>query len=334
MTVQSFGSMAVQRVPASTQTIRDTARERRVLCATDLSPRSQRAVARATRLARQLDARLSLLHVIDPAKSAKHPIDARDEIAEQLDSSGVSTRREPEIRVRSGNYVETIGAVANEIDADIIVLGAQRRKALAPLIGTTAERILALATRPALIVNLDAHVQYGGVVIAAELSDAFIQVVRIAASLKFLDAGKVSVVHGFEFPYRGPLYAEGFDTHAAKRNLEAWERAARARLLLNLDAAGVESSRFQLIFQQARPIRAIQRVMRSVRPELLIVGTTERSIFTRITRNSVANDALRSIDCDILVAAPKVESVIGAGNEDAHTQSIRINLQAQESPLA
>jgi nucleotide-binding universal stress UspA family protein len=285
-------------------------------------------VARATRLTKQFDAQLTLLHVIDGAELAKHPLDARDEVAQQLDSIGVSTRRTPEIRVRTGNYVEAIVAVAQEIDADIIVLGAQRRKALAPLIGTAAERITALANRPALIVNLDAHVQYRGVVIAAALSDAFIQVVRTAASLKFLDDAGISVVHGFEFPYRGPLYAEGFDSHAAQRYMEAWERAARARLLLNLDAAGVESSRFRLIFQQARPIRAIQRVMRSVRPELLIVGTTERSIFTRITRTSVANDALRTIDCDILVAAPKVEVVLDAGTEDAVAQSMQINLQA------
>jgi universal stress protein E len=334
MIVQSIGTKTLSSVSSSTQMTRDIiAREKRVLCATDLSPRSQRAVARATRLAQQLDAQLTLLHVIDAAELAKHPLDARDEVARQQDSAGVFARREPEICLRTGNYVETIAAVAQEIDADIIVLGAQRRKALAPLVGTTAERIVALAGRPALIVNLDAHVRYGGVVIAAELSDAFIQVVRVAASLKFLDAPRVSIVHGFEFAYRGPLYAEGFDIRAAKRNMEAWERAARAKLLLNLDAAGVESSRFRLIFQQARPIRAIQRAMRSVRPELLIVGTKERSMFTRLTRSSVANDVLRSIDCDILVAAPKVESA-HALNADAGTKSVRITLNAQEARLS
>jgi nucleotide-binding universal stress UspA family protein len=330
MTAQSVGKMASQRIPPSIQMGRHAGTKKRVLCATDLSPRAQRAVARATRLARQLDAELTLLHVIDRAEFAAHPAGARDEIAQQWSSIGVSMRHEPKIRVRTGSYVETIASVAKELDADIIVLGAQRRKAMAPLMGTTAERIVALASRPALVVNLDAHVRYGGVVIAAELSDAFIQVVRIAASLRFLEAGRVAVVHGFEFPYRGPLYAEGFDIHAAKRNMEAWERAARARLLLNLDAAGVESSHFHLIFQQARPIRAIQRVMRSVQPELLIMGTKERSIFTRVTRASVANDVLRSIDCDILVAAPKNESVPGALNEDAGAQRMRISLQAQE----
>jgi nucleotide-binding universal stress UspA family protein len=316
------------------QMTRDTAPEKRVLCATDLSAGSQHAVARATRLAQQLDAKLTLLHVIDPAELATHPLDARDEVAQQLASIGMPMHGEPQILVQTGNDVEEIAAVAKQIDADIIVLGAQRRKAPAPLIGTTAERIIALAGRPALIVNLDARVRYGGVVIAAELSDAFIQVVRVAASMKFLDAGRVSIVHGFEFSNRGPLYADGFGLQAAKRNMEAWERAARARLLLNLDAAGVESSRFRLIFQQARPIRAIQRVMRSVRPELLIVGTKERSIFARTTRSSVGNDALRSIDCDILVAAPQVETVVGDLNVNVAMQSMRIDLTVQEPRLS
>jgi universal stress protein E len=310
MTLRSVSPIELNSIPPSMQAARDTAAKKRVLCATDLSAGSRRAVARATRLARQLDAKLTLVHVIDPAELVKHPLDARDAVAQQLASIGIPMRREPLIRVRTGSYVEEIAAVAKEIDADLIVLGAQRRNALAPLIGTTVERIIALASRPALIVNLDAHVRYGGVVIAAELSDAFIRVVRVAASMKFLDAGRVSIVHGFEFSHRGPLYAHGFDLYAAQRNMEAWERAARARLLLSLDAAGVESSRFRLIFQQAHPIRAIQRAIRSVRPELLIVGTRERAIFPRSKRSGVANDGLRSIECDILVAAPKVGPVM------------------------
>ena len=106
-------------------------------------------------------------------------------------------------------------------------------------------------------------------------------------------------------------------THAqTQRYMEEWERAARARLLLNLDAAGVEGSRFRLVFQQARPIRAIQRVIRSVRPELLIIGTKDRSMFNRLARGSVANDALRSVPCDILVAAPQVGAEIGRSNTE------------------
>jgi nucleotide-binding universal stress UspA family protein len=71
----------------------------------------------------------------------------------------------------------------------------------------------------------------------------------------------------------------------------------------------VESSRFRIVFQQARPLRAIQRFVRSVQPELLIVGMKDRSIFSRALRGSVAHDALRNIECDILVASRESEAM-------------------------
>jgi nucleotide-binding universal stress UspA family protein len=204
--------------------------------------------------------------------------------------------------------VQTIAAVAKETEADLIILGSQQRKPLAPLIGTTAERVAGLAGCPVLIVNIKPRMRYGAIVIAAEISDAFIRVVRLAASLRLLDAPSVSIVHGFESPYRGPMYSAGFHAHSAKRNIEEWEKAAAKRLQLALDAAGVESSHFRLCFQQTRPLRAIQREIRRVQPELLIVGTKERSVLNRIVRGSVANDMLRNLECDILVAAPDAEA--------------------------
>jgi universal stress protein E len=282
--------------------------QKRVLCATDLSPRSQRAVGRAALLASRLDAQLLLLHVIETDQIIDQSLHAREQIAQQLRSTGLSAAHEPSIELRAGAYIQTIATVAKETHADLIVLGSQRRKPLAPLIGTTAERITELSGRPVLIVNLDPQEPYGAVLMAAEMSDAFIRVVQFAALLRFLDAESVSVVHGFESPYRGPLCAEGFETGAATRYLEEWERAAGASLLRKLDAAGVESSRFRLVFQQSRPIRAVQRVVRSIQPDLLIVGTKERSMLSRVMRGSVANDVLRRVECDILVASPGIES--------------------------
>ena len=329
MAVQSTARIESEKNEPIVRMTRDSATQVRVLCATDLSPRSQRAVARAMRLGRQLDAQLIMLHVIDPAEYASDSMHARDEIARQLSAVGVDTRREPEIRVRTGNYVEGIAAVAREADTDIIILGAQGRRSLAPLVGTSAERITALAGRPALIVNQESHRRYDAVVIAAELSDAFVQVVRVASSLMLLDAERVSIVHRLELP-RGPLFA--FDALAAGRNLEAWEKAAKARVLRHLDAAGVESSRARIIFQQAPPIRAMRRVIRSVKAGLVIVGAKDRSIFSRAMWGNLANDALRKLECDILVAAPKVESVAGTVKQDMASQ--RIDLRPRELRLS
>ena len=282
--------------------------QKRVLCATDISPRSQRAVGRAALLANRLDAQLVLLHVMEPDRNIDQSLHAREQMALQLKSTGLPATHEPAIELRAGAYIQTIAAIAKETHAELVVLGSQRREPLAPLIGTTAEQITELSGRPVLIVNLDPHEPYGAVLMAAELSDASVRVVKIAALLRFLEAKAVSVIHGFESPYRGPLYAQGFDARAETRNMEEWERAAQARLLRKLDAAGVESSRFHLVFQQSRPIRAVQRVVRRIQPDLLIVGTKERSMLSRLMRGSVPNDILRRIECDILVASPGIDS--------------------------
>ena len=283
--------------------------QKRVLCATDLSARSARVVQRAAFLANRLDAKLTLLHVMTPDQPAGRSAHVRRQMARQLPLTLLPAGSEPKVALRTGDHVHTIAAVAKETKADLIIVGSQERTPLAPLIGTTAERITSLAGCPTLIVNIKPRMRYGAVVIAAEISDAFIRVARLAASLQLLDAPSVSIVHGFESPYRGPMYSAGFHAHSAKRNIEEWEKAASKRLQLTLDAAGVESSHFRLCFQQTRPIRAIQREIRRVQPELLIVGTKERSMLNRIVRGSVANDMLRALECDILVAAPDVEAI-------------------------
>jgi nucleotide-binding universal stress UspA family protein len=303
---------------------------KRMLCATDLSPRSERAVQRALLLASRFDAQLILLHVMAPDQLAERAVHVRGQIAGQLSSSRLPATCQSTIELRTGDCAQAIAEIAVEADVDLIILGSQPHRPLAPLIGATAERVTGFARRPALIVNLEPRVRYSAVVIAADVSDAFIRVTRLAASLRLLEARSISIVHGFESPYRGPLYAAGFDLHAAKRNTEEWERAAKERLLQRLDAAGVDWSSFRLVFQQTRPPRAIQRVIRRVQPELLIVGTKERAALNRVVRGSVANDVLRSLECDILVAAPDVteaslltERPDGAVRVDCRKQEIR-----------
>jgi universal stress protein E len=281
---------------------------RRVLCATDLSPRSLPAVGRATLLANRLDAQLLLLHVMEPDQPINQSLDAKEQMARQLASIGLPAVHEPAIELRAGDYIHSITTVAKQTHATLIILGSQRTTSLAPLIGATAEQITMLTGCPVLIANRDSRERYSAVLMAAELSDAFIRIVRIAAQFGLLVAESVSVVHGFESPFRGSFYPGGFDAGAGERYVAEWDRAANARLRRSLEAAGVESASFRLVFQQARPIRAIQRLVRNIQPDLLIVGTKDRSMLSRMMRGSASNDVLRRMECDIFVAAPELKS--------------------------
>ena len=81
--------------------------QKRVLCATDLSPRSQRAVGRAALLANRLDAQLLLLHVMEPDQIIDQSLHAREQIAQQLRSTGLSAAHEPSIELRAGGITST-----------------------------------------------------------------------------------------------------------------------------------------------------------------------------------------------------------------------------------
>jgi universal stress protein E len=273
----------------------------RMLCATDLSQHSQKVLARAVAMANQLDATLTLLHVMTPEQGGHAFPRASERIELQLKSIRPPLRRAPIIRLDAGDFMPRLAAVANETAPDLIVLGSQQRKPLEPLIAATARDLAALLRRSVLIVKRDSQARYGSVLIAAEQSPGFDHVLRTASSLRLLESESVAIIHGFEARYRGPLYASGFDLNASKRNIEQWELAARRRLLQNLDAADVASDHFRLVFVQSRPLREIQREVRRVGPDLLVIATKDHPALDRVMRASVGNDALRNIECDILM---------------------------------
>lgn len=142
----------------------------RILCATDLSRRCDGAVRRATLLAKQMDALLLLVHVVDDAqppevvasevKRARIALEAR-----QLTSAA-------EIAVRIGRPDRTIARVVDEWDPDLVVLGACRERPGERLFGTTAERVIRAGARPLLLVNRDPSGPYRDVLLASDPSDA------------------------------------------------------------------------------------------------------------------------------------------------------------------
>ena len=273
----------------------------RMLCVTDLGEHSKRVVTRAVVMANQLDATLAFLHVIAPEAESSAFAAACDRLERQLKSIRPLARRAPAIRLRAGDEVPTIAAVANETGADLVFLGSQRRAPLVSMVAGSARALAALVRRPVLIARRDSAAQYRSVLIAAEQSAGFDQVLRVVSSLRLLECESVAIIHGFGAPFRGSLYASGFDPRASKRNVEEWELAARRKLLRSFDATGVASDRFRLLFAQSRSIREIQREVRRVAPDLLVIATKDHAALDRVMRANAGNDALRNIECDVLL---------------------------------
>ncbi|MBI3030987.1 MAG: universal stress protein [Candidatus Rokubacteria bacterium] len=139
---------------------------RRILVPVDFSASSDHALDEAVRLAKQLDARLWILHVVEiplpgwPVYGREFSPEAliekgREGAAQQLEvlASRVSPLEvEPLVRVGTP-FVEIIAA-AREIGADLIVMGTHGRTGLAhALIGSVTEKVVRASPCPVLTIR-------------------------------------------------------------------------------------------------------------------------------------------------------------------------------------
>ena len=147
-----------------------------ILIATDGSRGAERAIGHGLDLAQSCGAAVYALSVIDVAdllgvdvfgdradfeaavepleEAASRAVEAVEEHARELGEHGDDV--EVVTVVRQGSPYETILEYADEVDADLIVLGTHGRRGLSrALLGSTTERVVRTADVPVLAVRID-----------------------------------------------------------------------------------------------------------------------------------------------------------------------------------
>lgn len=139
----------------------------KILLALDLREQSENVGRRACALADATGAKLTLLHVVefipvDPAGEAllPPPVNLEEELVasakQRLETlAGKLGISDAPRRIEIGTIKSEIVRVANEIDADLIVLGGYERHGLALLLGSTESSILNAAPCDVLAVRLN-----------------------------------------------------------------------------------------------------------------------------------------------------------------------------------
>lgn len=282
-------------------------RRPRVLCATDLRPRSERAVSRAHAIARGLGAQLLLLHVVDSADSAR-VIRRRGARARfMLDAQARKLARlgnGAQISVRSAQPHQAIADVAIEWDADLVVLGPYRRRFGDSFRGTTAERVIRIADRPVLVVNRESAGPYEHVLLAADLSRMSIGIAHVTKELGLLEGARGSVVHALQHTRGVMLHLAGVSESEVGNYQQSLRELASHEIDTLLASAGLNAARFSVFSQQNSPFRAIEQVANRIESDLVVVGTSRFPLFKRVFIGSVSNEVLRGIEHDVLLVSP------------------------------
>lgn len=278
----------------------------KLLCATDLLPKSEAAIDRAGLLAQQLDAQLVLLHVVSPASS-----ELNLEQALQVAIAELNARARPplwrhgplpEVAVRTGTPARLIREEIDQHSPDLFIIGPHRKRAVRDVLeGTIAEKILGARQSPLLIVQNKADAEYRNVLLALDISSECGAAVRAAEALVLSPSTQAMVMHVCEPPYQGMLRSAGVASNEVISYVESSKREAAASVRELLKRESADHARYGIVIGDSHPAPAIRRAIDMYQPDLLVMGTGGVGRMRRALIGSVANRILDAAQCDVLV---------------------------------
>lgn len=278
----------------------------KITCATDMTPCGEAAMRRAGMLADQLDAQLSLLHVVVPGETAHALEVALGEANRRLQALAQPplwrAQATPEWEVHAGSPLRIVPEVAARQRARLLVLGPHERRPLRDALeGTIAEKALGMKDFPVLVVRTAATGPYRRVLVALDLSDASAGALRAAESLVLGADTHARVLHAHEPPYQAMFAYAGVDTRFVRDYAQRSRQQARRSLRDLLDVESRHPLRYDLEVTQRPAAPAILRAVEQFAPDLLVMGTHGGGSLRRALVSSVASRVLNETRVDVLI---------------------------------
>jgi nucleotide-binding universal stress UspA family protein len=274
---------------------------KKILVASDLSPRADHAVVRAVQLAQEQHAGLTVLHVLDRglADDAQVVNTVEQELRQRVETLTPVPDGTMTTRVVTGTpYVEIIRRAREEV-ADLTIVGAHGAQFLKDMFfGATAEKIVRNGDRSVLVVKQPLDGPYHRVLVAVDFSPASRQALELA--LRLAPDARCHVLHVYQ-GIEGQL-RRGSPTEAELIRYRR-QRAREARKELEGFLHGCASSTKQMkrLVKDGHPFYVISQTAKRLRVDLLAVGTIGRTGLPYLLLGSVAERVLREARCDVLI---------------------------------
>jgi universal stress protein E len=277
----------------------------KILAATDFSTRSNRAVRQAGLLAQSGNAQLHIVHVVDDdqpdelvrmeAREAERVLD------EQTSSMPELKNLQPRLMVTTGDPFDGILKAAAEVSADLVVMGSHRKQLLDIIVGTTVERVIRKGPFPVLMVNNEAQRKYENVLVPVDMVDASADALRVATTTGLIGGGRATLLHAFMPIGKGKMVTGGAD----QQTIDSYVASQRDDVMNELAAflaasIGRIDGKWSVRVEEGGPMEVISRVISEIAPDLLVIGTNARSGLLRMLIGSVTEEALRSLNVDVL----------------------------------
>jgi nucleotide-binding universal stress UspA family protein len=287
---------------------------RKILLATDLSARGDRALERAMSTAQRHGAHLLIVHAFEefdestftygkgPAPSWRRPPDAasmmklkirqglRADLGEAVDKATVL--------IEEGVAAEVIERVATDEGVDLIITGIAREGPLSSrpvVLGKTVEQLLRRLNVPILIVKDRVRSEYRHVVVTTDFSETSAHALQMA--VRFFPNQVLRLLHASEAPY--PTLVDDPGRHAdGYRDLRS---AELAEFLQSVFLPAEDRKNLIPVIEPGAPAQLIREYVQLHGADLVVLGTRGRGAMLEAMLGSTAKSILSTLPCDALV---------------------------------
>lgn len=286
----------------------------KILLATDMSGRCDRALARAAQLSTAWQARLLVVHALEAVEARQeaelahrlpswrqpeaHETVVAQRLRDDLAGEGISA----DVHTGEGEPAAVVLEAARREQADLVVTGlAHDQPYVRRRVGTMVDTLLRDPLEvPLLVVRRRVSGPYRHVVVATDFSPAACAALETAVG--WLGGARLTLFHAYEVRPPGPIGLGYGDLDRAESASQACKQ-----MLSEMALAPEVSEQLQRILERGSPADLLPDYVRNQAVDLVVMGSSSRAGFMRKLLGSTTETLLHTIDCDVLVvrgAAP------------------------------
>tara|TARA_R110002072_G_scaffold80711_3_gene185279 strand:- start:1122 stop:1970 length:849 start_codon:yes stop_codon:yes gene_type:complete len=276
-----------------------------ILVATDLSERSDRAMDRAALIAKQMNALLHIVYVVDDevtstialACEENATVELQRQVKEGTLFKGVKTK----IHVEFGHPWSMITKLAEHHKADLVVLGTHRNRGFRELFsGTTLHRIAKACTSPMLVAAGRAAGLYSKVIVGVDFSECAQHATDVASQIA--DQQPLMLVHAYHIPFKA--FTMRADEHGdiIMRERKRIETDIRRHMKDFIGTLKNPHSDTKTVIKEGGAVAVLQAEIASRKADLVCVGSHGKPWLVEAVLGSTAHELLSYPPCDVLIA--------------------------------
>jgi nucleotide-binding universal stress UspA family protein len=291
----------------------------RVLCPVDLSEFSRDALRHALALAKSYEAEVTVCHIYSapqpilpvpgmPGNVPLLPSVQPDEISERVRRFCASSLQDGgasvEIVVREGDAAKQIVLLAEQLPADLLVLGTHGKSGFERLfLGSVTEKVLRTTHAPVMTipppVTQPGPALYKTILCPLDFSDASMRALDYAVSLARETNGHLSLLHVIE-----NLLGEGGASELGHLSVSEYDRYLEVEAMARLKSAIPEEACVwpapENRVTRGRAYREILKVAKDEGVELIVMGVQGKGALTRLVFGSTTHHVIREAGCPVL----------------------------------